>query len=192
MAKSYVSSCKHALFLSFCTTCSVWNFTDLLLLLEQRCHSPLIFYLAVNMFSPQLVSFSNSTSDAILSFFPIHSRDYLSFKIKYQAAYISEVSGRITKQHALQCLSVVRRLISGFQNVSDAFSSTVVLCCAASLKFLTCPDPQNDEAIGEFLSFFDEFSVRNLTVGLSFCSLIPTVFQTTFLGCFLLLFSFLS
>jgi hypothetical protein len=173
LAKSYVSSCKHALFLSFCTTCSIWNFTDLILLLEQRCHSPLILYLAVNMFSPQLLSFSNSTFDAILSFFPIHLRDYFSFKIKSQAAYISEVSGCVTKQHALQCLSVVRRLISGFQNVSDAFSSAVVLCCAASLKFLNCPDPQNDQAIGEFLSFFGEFSVRNLTVGLSFCSLLP-------------------
>jgi hypothetical protein len=131
LAKSYVSSCKHALFLSFCTTCSVWNFTDLLLLLEQRCHSPLILYVAVNMFSPQLLSFSNSTFDAILSFFPIHLRDYFSFKIKSQAAYISEVSGCITKQHALQCLSVVRRLISGFQNASDAFFKCCcsLLCC---------------------------------------------------------------
>jgi hypothetical protein len=38
--------------------------------------------------------------DAILSFSPIHLRDYFSFKIKSQAAYISEVSGCITKQHA--------------------------------------------------------------------------------------------
>lgn len=53
------------------------------------------------------------------------------------------------------------------------FSSAVVLCCAASLKFLNCPDLQNDQAIGEFLSFVGELSVRNLTVGLSFCSLLP-------------------
>jgi hypothetical protein len=173
LTKSYVASCNHALFLSFCSTCSAWNFSDLLLLLEQKCHSSLILYLTVNIFSPQLLSFSNSTFDAVLSFFPVHLRDYFSFKIKSHAACVTELASSLTKQHALQCVSVVRRVMSDFCKVSDAFSSAVILCCCASLKTLNPPDPEYEDAINEVLSIFGEFSVRNLTCGQPFCVFLP-------------------
>jgi hypothetical protein len=173
LSKSYVTSCKHILFLSFCSTCNVWNFSDLLMFLEQKCHSPFILYLAVNIFSPQLLSFSNSTFDAVLSFFPVHLRDYFSFKIKAHAASAAERTSSFTKQHAFQCLSVVRRIVSDFRKVSDAFSSAAILCCCASLKTLNPPEPEIQDAVDDFLSFFGEFSVRNLTCGQPFCMFLP-------------------
>lgn len=173
LSKSYVTSCKHTLFWAFSTTCNVWSFPDLLLLLEQKCHTPLILYLAVHVFSPQMMSFSNSTFDAVLAFFPVHLRDYFSAKIKSQAACAAGITCAFTKQHAFQCLSVIQRIISDFRKVSDAFSSAVVLCCCASLKSLNPPDPENEHVVGEFLSIFGEFSVRNLTCGQTFCNFLP-------------------
>jgi hypothetical protein len=175
LAQSYVDSCQHTLFLSFCTTCKVWNFTDLLSYLENRSNSPVVLYLAAHVFSPQLVSFSNSTFDALLSFFPVHLRDYFSFRIKSQAACVSEATGSFTKQHSFDCLSIVRQIISGggLHHVSDAFSCAVVLSCCASLKSLYPPDSDIEQTVGEFLAILGEFSVRNLTCGLSFCVFLP-------------------
>lgn len=173
LANSYANSCQHSLFLSFGATCNLWKFADLLFLLEQQNHSSLILYIAANLFSHQLLSFSNSTFDALLTFFPVHLKDYFSFKIRSQTACVSEVAESFTKHHAFQCLSLVRRIIVGFHHVSDAFSCAVVLSCCASLKCLCPPDADKEQEIGEFLSIFGEFSVRNLTCGFSFCKFLP-------------------
>jgi hypothetical protein len=173
LSKSYVATCKHPLFLSFCSTCSIWSFSDLILLLEQKSQSPLILYLSTHLFTPQLLSFSKSTFEAVLSFFPVYLRHYFSSKIQSQSCCLSDLSGTLTKQLAFQFLSVGRQTIRGFQHVSDVFSTAVVLSCCASLKYLNSTDSANEHSVGEYLSVFGEFSVRNLTCGASFCRLLP-------------------
>ena len=173
LLKSYVTSCNHPVFLSFCSTCNLWSFADLVSFLEKKHHSHLILFLAVNVFSPQLLLFSTLTFNAVLSFFPVHLRYFFSVKMKSQGALVSEVTGALTKQQAFQLLSVGKQIILGFQNISEAFSAAVVLSCSASFWSLDPSDSANDQDVSEFLPIFGEFSVRNLTCGHFFCNLLP-------------------
>jgi len=173
LLKSYVLSCNHPVFLSFCSTCSLWGFDDLLSLLQKRHHSHLILFLAVKVFSPQLLLFSPLTFNSVLSLFPAHLRDFFAAKIRSQGALISDVTGALTKQQAFLLLSAVQHIILGFQNISDAFSTSVVLSCSASLLSINPSDPVNDQDVSELLPVFGEFSVRNLTCGHSYCNLLP-------------------
>jgi hypothetical protein len=86
---------------------------------------------------------------------------------------VSEVTGALTKQQAFQLLSVGKQIILGFQNISEAFSASVVLSCSASFWSLDPSDSANDQDVSEFLPIFGEFSVRNLTCGHFFCNLLP-------------------